>query len=212
MSPSFKIWHRKQKTTTLSNLPEGVNSFKDRVKCQLQLAELQGGLCLPINKRKAVIDFVSAFPQTSASALTPSNISHGFYENGMLSSESPTKCAVPSFRNVLATCTATMPEEVVDLCEQHLSRLASEVSEHGHVPERAFNELKFPIDIDPEGNKVPKHQSISEEHRQRAKCLTHQHQVELRQARVEQAQQALSKHLAVKVDKCHNLMAHNHYG
>jgi hypothetical protein len=52
--------------------------------------------------------------------------------------------------------------------------------QHGHVPDDKFDEFKFPKDEDPDGNLVRREATISQETNQRSKCLSHRHQVELR--------------------------------
>jgi hypothetical protein len=56
------------------------------------------------------------------------------------------------------------------------------VLEKGHIPEQVWQDLDiFPKDVDAGGNEVSRDATITQESRQRAKSLTHQYQVDLRQ-------------------------------
>jgi hypothetical protein len=62
------------------------------------------------------------------------------------------------------------------------------------------------MDLDVYGNPAPKYQGISQEHRQRAKCLTHEHQKKLREKRLEAAMTAMIVRHAEKVQEFKNLV------
>ena len=66
-----------------------------------------------------------------------------------------------------------------------------------------------PVDVDHTGRFVEKHQGIAAEHRQRAKILSHDTQVELRAKRVDQAHQLVMQKHQSKLDKFNNLLFQN---
>lgn len=81
--------------------------------------------------------------------------------------------------------------------------------EHGHVPDTKLEELGFPVDRDMDGTEVRRDATITQEARQRAKNLTHVHQVELRKERQEQIQAELTRKQADKQNKNSSQLAFN---
>ena len=148
---------------------------------------MNNGLSLKSNKQKALADFLSCLPQILARAVTPSNVSRGFHENGMISAthNNQTWFAFPCFDGMLSTCQKTLPKRTVDNCTRKFPSLVAAAIEH--ALETAFDQLGFPLDRNHSGDVVLKEQGISQEWMQWAKCLTHHHQVEQREARVKQA-------------------------
>jgi len=56
-------------------------------------------------------------------------------------------------------------------------------SHHGRIPDEIFESLGFPLDRDEDSTIHRRNEGISQESRQRAKCLTHQHQIKLGEER-----------------------------
>jgi hypothetical protein len=57
---------------------------------------------------------------------------------------------------------------------------------HGHVPDKEFVDQGFPANTNHAGEEAPRLAGISQEHCQRAKMLSHEHQVKLRADLVEE--------------------------
>jgi hypothetical protein len=190
-----------QKVTTASDKAAGTSSYKDQIRYLLNLSKLQGDLSLPTNKTEALLDYLSCLPQMLTKAVSVNNLQKGFRENGMLSRNcySQTPYAFPCFDSMLSTCRKVMPIEIRNLCKEHFPTLVATAIKNGHVHEELYDNLGFPMDQDVEGNPVPKNQGISQEHRQRAKCLTHEHQVKLREKRLEAAMAAMNVRHVKKV-------------
>jgi hypothetical protein len=92
---------------------------------------------------------------------------------------------------MLSTCRKVIPTEARDLCKEHFPTLVAVALENGHVPEEIYDKLGYPMDQDMDGNPAPKYQGISQEHRQRDKCLAHEHRKKLREQRLEAAMAAM---------------------
>ena len=143
LSPIFKIQHKLQKSKTLSEIPEGGHFFRDKVKGCFVTARHQG-LKLPINKEKAMVDFIGCLPEILAQACTRRNIVAGFGANRMSRENGSCKFALPSFERMLSTCRQTLPTDVVELVKMNFPRLVEEALANGQVPESVFDELGFP--------------------------------------------------------------------
>jgi hypothetical protein len=208
LSPIFKILHDLQKGTTATDKAIGTNAYKDHVRMMLDIAKAQANLRLPTNKTDALLDYLACLPQMLTKAVSVNSLQKGFRENGMLSNRcsSKTPYAFPCFDSMLSTCRKVIPTKARDLCKEHFPTLVAAALEHGHVPEDIYDKLEFPMDQDVEGNPIPKNQGISQEHRQRAKCLTHRNQVKLREKRLESAMAAMNIRHAEKVQAFQNLV------
>ncbi|CAB9518460.1 hypothetical protein SEMRO_936_G222121.1 [Seminavis robusta] len=188
LSPKFKLEKAVGKATTSKNIPAAAHRFKSRICNTFEQARLENGLRLPDRKVKALIDYISKHPGVLAKVVTTHIIAAGFSENGMVSKPfGADGLAYPDFDGLLGTCSKTMKSDDIDFMKSHFPRLVTEVIDHGHVGETVFDELDFPMDLDSLGQEIPKHQGISQEFRQRAKCLDHDHQVQLRAAKILQA-------------------------
>jgi hypothetical protein len=108
------------------------------------------------------------------------NIVHGSTANGMLDQK---KRRFPGFDNLLGTCRKHPTVEEYKVCDDSFHELFECQFEHGHVPDVMFEQFKFPQDEDPDGNVVTRNATLSQETHQRAKCLSHRHQVGLRNLR-----------------------------
>ena len=70
--------------------------------------------------------------------------------------------------------------------------------EDGHVNDVEFEHLGFPMDEDVDSKKVRRDSGINQENRQRAKVLTHSHQVDLRAQVQDEMREKLKKKAADK--------------
>ena len=77
------------------------------------------------------------------------------------------------------------------------------------MTEADYDRLGYPIDLDPHGEEVPKTATISQESRQRAKCLSHDNQIKLRQEREQILLADQTRKVADKVNKYHSLLETN---
>jgi hypothetical protein len=87
--------------------------------------------------------------------------------------------------------------------------MVSSVFKDGFVNESLFDNLEYPTDKDHLGSEILKHQGISQESRQRAKCLNHETQVQLRADRLLETQQIMTQKLEVEKTKHNKLMEAN---
>ena len=112
-----------------------------------------------------------------AKAVTRNNIIHGFRANDMIDD---TYKKFPDFKKILSTCQKNPTENEHKLCVDSFSYLFNKYLEDGHVEDLVFKNLGFPMDEDVDQTKVRRDSEINQENRQRAKVLTHSHQVDLR--------------------------------
>jgi hypothetical protein len=86
----------------------------------------------------------------------------------------------PDYDVLLATCRMNPRIEEYELTEKSFPQLIEQQFEHGHIPDTMLEDFGFPKDQDMDGKEVRRDATISQEARQRAKCLTHKQQVKLR--------------------------------
>jgi hypothetical protein len=192
----FKLIKQLVQTVTVADLPADQSPLKRAIAAQFQALTAQGKLNLRPNKYKALIDFIACLPEMLTKACTRENIVHGSTANGMLDQK---KRRFPDFDNLLGTCRKHPTVEEYKLCEDSFKELFEYQFMHGHVPDDKFDEFGFPQDEDPNGKKVRREATLSQETHQRAKCLSHKHQVELRSLRRSEVE-AVSKRKKAVVD------------
>jgi hypothetical protein len=90
----------------------------------------------------------------------------------------------PVFNKILATCRRNIEQSEYDLIKNHFGAFFEAASRDGIVSERLYNQLNIRVDKDMNDNDVLRDCGISQESRQRSKCLTHHQQVELREDRL----------------------------
>jgi hypothetical protein len=90
------------------------------------------------------------------------------------------KKAFPDYDALLATCRKNPGTAEYALTEAVFPQLIQHQFNHGNIPDTVLEEIGFPKDQDMDGNEVQRNETITQESRQRAKCLTHKHQVSLR--------------------------------
>ena len=180
LAKTFKIMQRLRNIVTVCNVPFERHPLKRAINDELTKLASQDRLCLRAKNKNALVDFVGSIPQMSTQACTHDNIHHGFRENGM--SDRLFK-RYPDFYDLLATCRLDPTNEEMNICKNSFHHLFELYLQHGHVPDSVFEDLGFPLDKDVDGTTTKRLANISMESRQRAKVLTHKHQVELREER-----------------------------
>ena len=132
-------------------------------------------LNLKENKKKLLIDFVASIPAKVTKAATRKNIQHGFIVNSLVDE---THKHYPDFNKILATCRKNPKTDNYNHCVKFFSYLFNYCLEHGHVPDLKFELLGFHQDINIQGNYVQRYSTITQESRQRAKCLTDEYKTD----------------------------------
>ena len=183
LTKAFKIMHNLQKTITYVDTPFHSHPMKQKITRAFDELSSSNQLRLPSKKRGALIDFVSGLPQMVTKAVTYPNVIHGFKENGMIDSEF---MRFPDFEKILATCRRDPTKEEFNLCINSFPYLYTKMVDDGHLDDSIFEEVGFPSDRNASGEMVRRNATISQESQQRAKWLTHQCQVDLRQSRLDQ--------------------------
>ena len=192
----FKLMHKLQKTISVSNIPVENHPLKNRISKSFKKLQEEGRLNLKSLKVAHFIDFISSVPKMTAKAVTRNNIIHGFRANGMIDD---TYERFPDFKKILSTCQKNPTESEYKLCVDSFPYLFKKYLEDGHVDDHVFENLGFPMDEDVDARKVRRDSGIKQENRQRAKVLTHNHQVELRAQIQDEMQQKLKKKAADKI-------------
>ena len=181
LTKTFKIMQKQCKEVTLNNVPSERHPMKKSIKTEFHLLFSKNRLQLKYSKRNAIIDFVCSIPEISIRAMTRNNIVHGFLENGMIDRQF---VRYPDFNKLLSTCRTNPTKDEYDLCIKAFPILYKYCAEHGHIPDKIYEDLGFPLDKDPFGRIVKRDATITQESRQREKCLTHDYQVELRKKQI----------------------------
>ena len=139
-------------------------------------------------------------------AVTRKNILHGFHENGMIDTKFN---KYPDFDKLLATCRTNPSNEMYKLCIDSFDYLFKKCNEFGHIPDEIFEGAGFSVDKDNNGKEVRRDATITQEHRQRAKCLTHVHQQSLREERINLIKAEIERKKADAVAKLHAKLRNN---
>jgi hypothetical protein len=92
--------------------------------------------------------------------------------------------AWPDFHAMVDTCKKMNDHK--NLCIEKFTPLYHHINEHGHVPDEVFESHGFPVDLDEHDKPVRRPAGISQEHLQRAKNLSHEHQKVLRRERTDE--------------------------
>ena len=116
-------------------------------------------------------------------AASPERIIDGFLESGMLD-RSGHSC--PDFNGILRTCQRNITTEEHNLAKDEFERLYEFQNIHGHIPDVMYDDLGFTQDFDINGEIVARDANIAQEYLQRAKCLSDEFQISLREARKQQ--------------------------
>ena len=135
-------------------------------------------LNLSLVKEHALIDFVSCYPSILARSACPSSVAKGFLYNGMI--DEKTK-HWPDMKAILRTCkNIKLTEEKEDNIIQLFPKLYSEQMEKGHLSDDFLENLGFVPDKNFADETVRRTAVITNESSQRAKCLSHEYQRDLR--------------------------------
>ena len=179
-----------QRYVTVSDVPINNHPLKNRISKPFKNLQEEGRLCLKNLKIAHLIDLISSVPKMTAKAVTRNNIIHGFKANGMIDEKYG---KFPDFKKILSTCQKNPTESEYKLCVDSFPYLFNKYLEDGHVDDHVFENLGFPMDEDVDARKVRRDSGINQENRQRAKVLTHNHQVELRAQIQDKIRQKLKK-------------------
>jgi hypothetical protein len=137
-----------------------------------------------VNGPAARLTCASVAPQVEARAGQPNKILHGWMKNGMTDSMS---MRTPDLRTMTRGMLRwQMTEKERQLHLDNFVELLVFVCLHGHVPDKEFFNGGFPANTNHAGEEVPRLAGISQERCQRAKTLSHEHQVKLRADLVEE--------------------------
>ena len=177
LTRTFKMMHKLQRTHTVSNLPYQRHPMKCMIHNALRRLFYDKRLSLKPTKKNEIIDFISFVPAMTTKAAIYDNINCGFKENGMIDRKTN---RYPDFNNILATCRMNPTKEEYALCVNSFSYLFDICQKKGHVADDVFESLGFPMDRDVDGASIRRDATITQEPRQRAKCLTHHHQISQR--------------------------------
>ena len=206
LAKSFKIMHKLQKEVTVSNKTYQTHPMNRKVAAAFESLHHEKRLLLKPSKKKALIDFISCLPQMITKAVTHSNVVHGFKQNGMVDHK---HMRVPDFDSIIATCRKDPTIEEYNLCVDSFPYLYEKMMEDGHINDSVFEELGFPLDMNSGGGHVRRDATISQESQQRAKCLTHQSQVEIRQERINKLQAEVVRNKLEKLEHLQHCLDQN---
>lgn len=101
----------------------------------------------------------------------------GFFESGLVDREHH---RFPVLFKILAQCKKEIKLEVVEQFAKEFPSLLNVGDMEGRVPESWFNDHGYPMDVNSKGEEVSRPDSITREHMQRSKVMTHPHQGALR--------------------------------
>ena len=177
----FKDLAKVAKTTTVSDIDPEIHFMKKIVHDAFH-GGLLSGLKLKPKTLRSLIDFISTLPEIATKVATRDSILHGFLSCGFIDEDNK---KFPMFDKVMAGIRRTIPTHVYDEIIANYPRVFNEMLLHGHISYDLFDELGFCRDFDAGGKEVLRNAGISQEHKQRAKCLTHVYQKEMRQAYTE---------------------------
>ena len=131
-------------------------------------------------KNNDIIEFLSCVSEITTKTVTKNNIIHDFVENGMIDFDNK---KLPYFNKILVTYRKDPTVEDYKLFETRFPYVLQQYMDDGHVDGATFEEFGFPVDVDECGTQLRRTSTIAQESRQRAKILTHAHQVDIRAER-----------------------------
>ncbi|EJK76050.1 hypothetical protein THAOC_02207, partial [Thalassiosira oceanica] len=177
----FKIIKELLPNYTATNLPPGRCPVKDRVSTAFLTEPKLQSLKLRSTKKGALIDFLAVIGDVATRACSSKNIRDGFVAGGYIDDK---VFRYPVLNKLLATCRRNITkdeyENVLDTFEIFLSTFEAQ----GHIPEELFDMYGFVHDYGVDGQIVRRDAGITQEQLQRAKCLTHDFQINLRKQRL----------------------------
>ena len=90
----------------------------------------------------------------------------------------------PDLKGILKTCQRNITQSELQQITNSFKCLYQTTLKNGELSESDLQNAGFSSDQDQYGLDLTKDATIAQEHRQRAKCLTHEHQIHLRQERI----------------------------
>jgi hypothetical protein len=204
LTKTFKIMHRMQSSVTVQG--ERHLPLKQNLETEFNQLYTEGILRLPPKKRNALIDCLASSPETATKAISRSHVQQGFVSNGMI--DANTK-ELPDFDRLLATCRTEIPLQLYNKIERDFPLLLKYELEHGDIPDWLYEELGYPMDKDMDGREVRRNATISQENRQRSKCLSHSHQKELRKKKQNEIDAAKARTIAEETNNLSRLIMQN---
>ena len=186
--------HLKKIVRTTENPFNANNSIHHHIQqCFEQLhnnAPDGDSLHLPSHKRKAILFTISKLPIAASRAYADHVIKKAFMLNGQLDIDNQ---VVPSLDN----CLNTYRGDMAGTCLMEKKKLIESLYEHaytnGMIEDSEMDKLNIPKDSDCHGRIIHRDFTISNENRQRAKCLNSTTQIEERRSLVVAARMAVYK-------------------
>ncbi|KAL7552482.1 hypothetical protein ACHAWF_015738 [Thalassiosira exigua] len=178
----FKCIKEQLPSHTAEHIPAENHPMKRKIVQVFEHERLKH-LSLKSSKKKALINFLTVLPQIATKACTVRNIQMGFLETGMIDED---KKRYPVFNKILASCRQAITHDEYNNVLESFDDFLKVTDDVGRIPEEHFDLHAIRVDRDSKGNEVTRLAGISQEHLQRAKCLTHPFQVELRKERLKQ--------------------------
>lgn len=161
----------------------GTRRMHDKIAIAIKQLEVNGDLQLNRRNKKALLGFLSILPKAATKAATVENIEHGFIANGMIDRETK---RFPVLANILNTCKRDILLKEVEAAIDAFPELLASLNKYGYVPEELFDKYEFAVDTSRDGKEFIRNNSIQSEHMNRAKWLTHLHEIERRRKHIEE--------------------------
>ncbi|EJK66261.1 hypothetical protein THAOC_12831 [Thalassiosira oceanica] len=177
----FKIIKELLPNYTARDVPADRVPVKAKVSEAFKSDPKLKSLSLKSTKKGALIDFLAVIGKIITRACDSDNIQAGFIAAGFIDGQA---LRYPVLNKILATCRRNITKEecenVLDTFEQFLITF----DEQGHIPEEMFDLYGFVNDFGVDGQIYRRDAGITQEQLQRAKCLTHDFQINLRKQRL----------------------------
>ena len=184
LCPVFKLIKKYISDTTSTDNPL-TQRFRKKLEKAFKTNEVLSKLKLKPTHKNALLDFLAILSTAATKACSPSNVLKGWTESGLVDEE----CyRFPSLYRILATCKKVggLEQSTVDQIVKDFKSLLEEVDAHGRISEEWFDEHNYARDCNSKDEDVLRPDSITREHMQRSKVMTHDHQVELRATNIEE--------------------------
>ena len=137
-----------------------------------------GWINLSATKEQALLDFLSCYPAILSKCASANSVQKGFVYNGMVDNNTKNW---PDMNSILATCkNLKLRREEEEKIIESFPKLYEEQMEKGHLSDEFFEGLGFKPDKNYSGKEVRRLAGITNESCQRAKCLSHNYQRDLR--------------------------------
>ncbi len=146
-------------------------------RIQKALKECNDSLHLKPRKFEALVDFLAMLPTMVDEVANPDKIIGGFIACGMIDNETK---STPDMDMILGMCKRTMTTNEYELCQNKFPDLYEYQNQHGHIPDVIFETEGFLQDRNINREIVQCDATIQQKLYQRAKCLSHQYQQNLR--------------------------------